>query len=254
MRCVVLVVVSIFAAVLAGAVRGRRHARRGWTRGPASVDLGADVARSTSAPATPLRARRTRGRSSRRWATPSDNTEVGMVTPTAEDQDWMVIFEYEDGGLRQGRRQGRDRQGRDPRELPEGHRGGQQGAARSGASPRLHVTGWFEEPHYDARHPQPGLGPAREGRRRRRGGELQRAPARPRGLHVGDPGGRAREAGRLQAARRAAALQLRVQEGQDLRGVGPRRQGGGVRAGRAGRGRRGRGGGQARPVRRRSRR
>ena len=77
------------------------------------------------------------------------NEEVGLIMPRAKDQDWFLLFEYEPVGFVKDD----DKDEIDKDAILEGIRQGTEEAnetrKRKGI-PALHVTGWFEEPHYDA--------------------------------------------------------------------------------------------------------
>jgi uncharacterized membrane-anchored protein len=75
-----------------------------------------------------------------------DNTEVGMITPAGED--WFLIFEYKPEGYVKDD----DRNQIDKDAILESYRRGtEEGNKRrkERGVPGLHITGWFEEPHYD---------------------------------------------------------------------------------------------------------
>lgn len=145
------VVVSALAAVLAAPlVVAGDAAPPSWTKGPTRVDLGGTVARialdSGQAFAGPEDTRRLL----REMGNTVDDTEVGMVAPTAEGEDWLLIFEYDKSGfVKDDEKDAIDKDAI----LASYQKGTEEAnkARKERGIPGLHVTGWYEEPHYDAR-------------------------------------------------------------------------------------------------------
>jgi len=118
-----------------------------WLTGPTTVDLG---------PAAQLALTEdlafVDGQVSRRlletWGNTPSNQEVGMVRPTAEDQDWIVIFEYvEEGYIKDD-----DKDDIDADAILDSYKRGTEESnerRKELGIPGLHVTGWYESPHYD---------------------------------------------------------------------------------------------------------
>ena len=144
-RVLAVSVLSLLAAApLAGA------AQPAWTRGPASVDLGSDVAKISLDEGYVFAGAQDTRRLLQEMGNTVDNTEVGMVAPTAEGEDWMVIFEYEKAGYVKDD----DKDAIDKDAILESYQRGTEEAneaRKAKGIPALHVTGWFEEPHYDER-------------------------------------------------------------------------------------------------------
>lgn len=144
------IVVSMFAAVLQAPFAVADVPAAAWTRGPATVDLGADVAKIDLGSGQAFAGPEDTRRMLQAMGNTVDNSEVGMVTPTAEDQNWMVLFEYEAAGYIKDD----DKDKIDKDAILESYRRGTEEAnkrRKEQGIPGLHITGWFEEPHYDAR-------------------------------------------------------------------------------------------------------
>lgn len=75
--------------------------------------------------------------------------EVGMVRPEAQDEDWMLVFDQHDVGYVRDDEKGSIDKNALFRSISEGTEEGNKRRKSLGISP-LHVTGWFEEPHYDS--------------------------------------------------------------------------------------------------------
>jgi uncharacterized membrane-anchored protein len=143
-----VIAVSILAAALGAPLASADAPKTAWTHGPASVDLAGDVARlgleaeyAFAGPADTRRLLQEMGNT-------VDNSEVGMVTPTAEGEDWIVIFEYEKAGYVKDD----DKDEIDKDAILESYQKGTEEANKTRKArgiPALHVTGWFEEPRYD---------------------------------------------------------------------------------------------------------
>jgi uncharacterized membrane-anchored protein len=140
------IVVSVLAAVLAAPLAGA--AQVSWTRGPAEVDLGSNVARIALDEGYVFAGAEDTRRMLREMGNTVDNTEIGMVAPAAEGEDWMVLFEYDKSGFVKDD----DADEIDKDAILESYQKGTEAAnetRKAKGIPALHVTGWFEEPHYD---------------------------------------------------------------------------------------------------------
>ncbi len=145
-----MIVVSSFAAFLAASAAQADVPASAWTKGPATIDLGKDVARvdldNGFAFAGPAETRRLL----QEMGNTVDNSELGMVTPTSEDENWLVVFEYDKAGFVKDD----DKDEIDKDAILESYQKGTEEANKARKArgiPALHVTGWFEEPHYDSR-------------------------------------------------------------------------------------------------------
>jgi len=78
-----------------------------------------------------------------------DGSELGLVAPAAEDQNWFVVFDYSEVGYVRDD----DKDKIDAAGILKGIREGTEEAnkvrKRKGV-PGLHVLGWQQEPYYDA--------------------------------------------------------------------------------------------------------
>jgi uncharacterized membrane-anchored protein len=119
----------------------------GWVKGPKTVDLGGQAQIQIGQAYTFADAADSRKLMEAMGNTVS-NDEVGLVMPRAKEQDWFMLFEYQDVGYVKDD----DKDAIDKDAILEGIRKGTEEAnevrKRKGI-PALHVQGWFEEPHYD---------------------------------------------------------------------------------------------------------
>jgi uncharacterized membrane-anchored protein len=138
---------ALVSMTLALHVRAQEPATE-WVSGPTSVDLGASIAalevgkEFAFANATDTR------RLLEQMGNTTDGTEVGLIVPKAEDQDWMMVFEWSPVGYVKDD----DKDSIDKDAILKSYQDGTEAAneeRKKRGLPGLHVVGWFEEPHYD---------------------------------------------------------------------------------------------------------
>jgi uncharacterized membrane-anchored protein len=118
-----------------------------WVKGPTTVDLG-DQAQIQIGPYYTFANAADSKKLMEAMGNTVSNDEVGLVMPRAKDQDWFMLFEYQDVGYVKDT----DKDEIDKDAILEGIRKGTEEAnevRKEKGIPALHVTGWFEEPHYD---------------------------------------------------------------------------------------------------------
>lgn len=151
LRSVVFRVVGVIVpAFVVAAIASADQPTPRWTQGPATVDLGSNVAKIGLGGGHAFAGPEDTRRMLQAMGNTVDNTEVGMITPTAEDQNWMLLFEYEDAGYIKDD----DKDKIDKDAILDSYRRGTEEANKTRKEkgiPALHITGWFEEPHYDSR-------------------------------------------------------------------------------------------------------
>ena len=119
-----------------------------WIQGPKTVDLGS-VAQLALTEQQSFAGASDARKLMEAMGNAATNKEVGLVVPRAEDQDWMIVFEYSDVGYVKDD----DKDKIDADAILKGiSEGTEEGNKRRKARgiPGLHVKGWFEKPHYDA--------------------------------------------------------------------------------------------------------
>jgi uncharacterized membrane-anchored protein len=120
-----------------------------WVEGPAVVELGDKLAQLDMSDAY-LFADGDDTRAVMEYlGNPPTNAEVGMIIPNSEDENWFIVFEYSDIGYVRDD----DSDEIDAAAILESYKQGTEAANEQrvdmGATP-IHVTGWFEEPFYNA--------------------------------------------------------------------------------------------------------
>jgi uncharacterized membrane-anchored protein len=137
------------AAFLVAAPVGAEAPAVKWTHGPATVSLGSQADLKL-----PEGYQFVDGRTTQKLMQSMGNhvskREVGLVAPSREGADWILIFEYDDVGYVKD--DDKDKIDKDAllTSIREGTEEGNKRRREMGV-PGLHVTGWFEEPHYDAK-------------------------------------------------------------------------------------------------------
>ena len=117
--------------------------------GPATVDLGSNVAQIRLGKDFVFLDGEATRKAMQQMGNTVDNTEVGLVSPQAEDQDWFIVFEYKPEGYVKD--EDKDKIDKDAilKSYQEGTEEANKARKEKGI-PGLHVTGWYEEPHYDS--------------------------------------------------------------------------------------------------------
>jgi len=120
-----------------------------WTAGPTTVALGSQAQLKLTDGYDFAGAADTR-KLMQSMGNSVSNREVGLVNPKARDKEWVLIFEYEAVGfVKDDEKDKIDKQALLD-SIREGTEEGNKRRKEAGV-PGLHVTGWFEEPHYDSR-------------------------------------------------------------------------------------------------------
>ena len=120
-----------------------------WTRGP--TDLGLGSIAQTKLPEHTLFAGPDDTRKlMKRMGNVPNGLELGLVVPSAEGQDWFVVFEHHSVGFVKD--DDKDKIDADAilRNIREATEEANKERAKDGAS-AMHVVGWQEAPHYDSK-------------------------------------------------------------------------------------------------------
>jgi uncharacterized membrane-anchored protein len=126
---------------------GNRGPAIDWVKSPATVGLGKEAKISLPEGFTFANAADTR-RLMAAMGNTVDNTEVGLVRPHAEGEDWIMVFEYHDVGYVKD--DDKDKIDADAllKNITEGTEEANKVRKERGI-PGLHVVGWEEKPNYD---------------------------------------------------------------------------------------------------------
>lgn len=138
----------VLVTCLAGVSFAQEGSEVQWVEGPMVVDLGENLAQLDMTD-NYLFADGDDTRVVMEYlGNPPSNTEVGMIIPNSEDENWFIVFEYSDIGYISDA----DSEDIDAAAILESYRKGTEAAneerVKMGASP-IHVTGWYEEPFYN---------------------------------------------------------------------------------------------------------
>ena len=118
-----------------------------WVQSPATVDLGSEAQIKLDTGYAFANAADTR-KLMQSMGNTVDNTEVGLVVPKAEEEDWMLVFEYHGEGYVKDD----DKDKIDADALLQSMKEGTEEANKRRKEmgiPALHVVGWDEKPNYD---------------------------------------------------------------------------------------------------------
>lgn len=120
-----------------------------WIEGPAKVSLG-DVAELDLPDSVAFLQKEDAQKLLEYWGNITGGGELGMVAPKAEDQDWIIVFDYDDlGYIKDAEKEEIDADAI-LKSIQEGtERSNEERKKRGHAA--MHVTGWAEPPHYDPR-------------------------------------------------------------------------------------------------------
>jgi uncharacterized membrane-anchored protein len=119
-----------------------------WTEGPAKVSLGDHAEVDLPAGYQFAGADDTR-KLMERMGNPSSGNEMGLIAPSAEGTSWFVVFEWDAVGYVKDDEKDEIDASALLDSIKEGTEAANEKRKEMGATP-LHVTGWYEQPHYDA--------------------------------------------------------------------------------------------------------
>jgi uncharacterized membrane-anchored protein len=120
-----------------------------WVEGPRTVDLGDNLAEVRVGTDFLFADGDDTRELMKLHGNPPTNTEVGYVTPAAENENWFWVFEYEEAGFIKDD----EKDEIDADAILENLRESSEKAneiRKEMGTEGLHVTGWYEAPHYDA--------------------------------------------------------------------------------------------------------
>lgn len=121
-----------------------------WTRGPAHVELGSDIAQIELPEGYAFAGAEDARGILRSMGNRPSGSELGLLIPNAEDQDWFIVFSWQAVGYVKDDE--KDKIDADAL-LANIQEGTEEGNAwrKENNIPALHVTGWAEPPRYDER-------------------------------------------------------------------------------------------------------
>jgi len=120
-----------------------------WTSGPARVDVGTAAELALPEGMAFAGAADTQ-KILQRMGNPTDGSEVGLVVPKDEKQQWIIVYEYRKVGFVKDDEKDKIDAKALLESIQEGTEASNEERVKLGGRP-LHVTGWAEPPRYDER-------------------------------------------------------------------------------------------------------
>jgi uncharacterized membrane-anchored protein len=143
--------IMLFAAIFfyTAATAGAQESDINWIIGPKTVTLGDDVAHLAFGADYVFADGEDTRKAMAKIGNPPTNREVGLIIPRTPDANWFVVFEYFPVGYIRDK----DKDAIDAdailKSLKEGTEASNKFRTERGIPP-IHVTGWYQEPFYDA--------------------------------------------------------------------------------------------------------
>lgn len=120
-----------------------------WIEGPSKVDLGS-IAELSLPGSVAFAGKADAQKLLESMGNVPSGTELGLVVPKAEDQDWIIVFDYDDIGYIKDAEKEEIDAGAILKSIQEGTERANEERKKRGYT-TIHVTGWAEAPHYDPR-------------------------------------------------------------------------------------------------------
>jgi uncharacterized membrane-anchored protein len=137
------------ASALPAAAQQAEGPKVQWKAGPVTVDVGNDLAQLQLPEGFSFAGPEDTRAVLERMGNRTDGSELALVIPDAEDENWFLVFEW--GPVGYVKDDEKDRIDADAllKSIREGTENG-NAWRKEHDIPALHVTGWAEPPHYDA--------------------------------------------------------------------------------------------------------
>ncbi len=144
-----LALLCVAPAVPAAAQEEEAGPQIEWVKGPKTVELGDDVAEIRVGTDHLFADAAETRKLMELHGNPVTNTEVGYITSMAENESWFTVFEYEKSGYVKDDEKAELDADAILKNIRESTEASNEQRKKMGAE-GLHVTGWYEPPHYDA--------------------------------------------------------------------------------------------------------
>lgn len=141
-------VVLVLAVGMTGVSMAQEESEVQWIQGPMVVELGENLAQLDMSEAYLFADGDDTRVVMEYLGNPPTYEEVGMVIPNKEDENWFVIFEYSDIGYISDADSEEIDVAAILKSYTEGTERNNEKRVEMGVTP-IHVTGWYEEPHYN---------------------------------------------------------------------------------------------------------
>jgi len=142
-------ILALLAASGAAAADDEKPPEVSWTPGPAEVDVGGELAKLGLPEGYAFAGEKDSQALLRYMGNLVDGSEVGIIVPRAQEEDWLVVLEWDPMGYVKD--DDKDDIDADAilKSIREATEEGNEERKKMGSS-ALHVIGWSEPPHYDA--------------------------------------------------------------------------------------------------------
>lgn len=138
------------AAHHAGADAEETGPKIDWTRGPAQVDIGNDIAKIELPEGYSFAGADDARNLLRSMGNRPSGNELGLLIPNAEDQDWFIVFSWQSVGYVKDDEKDKIDADALLESIQEATEEGNDWR-KENHIPAMHVTGWAEPPRYDER-------------------------------------------------------------------------------------------------------
>ena len=119
-----------------------------WIVGPTTVDLGQNLAMLSLEEEYIFANAQDTHKLMEMIGNPPSKSEIGLVGPRTEGQDWYIVFEHEAVGFIKDDEKGNIDADAIIKNIKEGTEKSNEYRRKKGIPP-LHVKGWYKEPYYD---------------------------------------------------------------------------------------------------------
>lgn len=138
------------AALLALAVSGFAQEEIEWTAGPTTAELGDKLAKIDVPEGYVFAGGDETRRFMEMTGNPPSGRELGVIMPAEEGKSWFLLFEYDEVGYVKDDEKDKIDADAILESVREGTEASNEERKKLGGG-EIHVVGWFEKPHYDAK-------------------------------------------------------------------------------------------------------
>lgn len=121
-----------------------------WTAGPTTAELGDDLARIDVPEGYVFAGGDETRKFMEMTGNPPSGRELGVIMPAEEGKNWFLLFEYDEVGYVKDDEKDKIDADAILESVREGTEASNEERKKLGGG-EIHVTGWFEKPHYDAK-------------------------------------------------------------------------------------------------------
>ena len=121
-----------------------------WTAGPTTAELGSNLARIDVPEGYVFAGGDETRKFMEMTGNPPSGEELGVIMPAEEGKNWFLLFEYDEVGYVKDDEKDKIDADAILESVREGTEASNEERKKLGGG-EIHVTGWFEKPHYDAK-------------------------------------------------------------------------------------------------------